>query len=617
VCRAESRTDIGENTVEDITSLLILLFILTAIAGAVAFGISIITRKRREFAEQDPGVGTVRRLYFYTVSFAALTMSANGISLTLEYVLDTLLGGALLSPSPSRLALATGLALIFVGVPLWGIHWRIIRHQIREHPVESKSVVRKIYLCIFLAVSVAISTSSAIEIARWSLGNNHFYGGPWAGLLVWSTIWFFHWRDEKKDVPQTAETWAVRRLYVYVVSTVMLVTSVGSLGLVVHVILRTTYESLFSVEVIGHGGIWGTELKDAISSALIASALWGTHWLIFARGDFESTLRQLYIYVVALLGGISTVLAASGVVLYGTLVWLLGSPENNQASEHFRFLPGVITSILAGGSVLAFHGSVARKEASSNARASVWGRRSYPYGLAALGLAVMCAGSIMLINTILTMLDSTDATIVTGHQMWRNWVIGSVTLITLGGPLWWHLWSSAQNRIDAGDLDERQCLPRRILIFGVLGVGMLILLGSVSYVLFVFLRGLLDGNLSTLTQESRGTLSVVLPVGVILTYYWMVYRVDRKKSPDAPAGISYNRKAVTAFVRDIELPFIHEIESALGYQVDHILLAGYETDQSDLSSTNPHDVAKRISDTKGSKVLIVPDSAGFKVFSYN
>ena len=60
------------------------LLILIAIIGLIIYGI-IVWRRRASASESapdpnaDPGIGTVRRLYFYIVSFVALMMTATGV----------------------------------------------------------------------------------------------------------------------------------------------------------------------------------------------------------------------------------------------------------------------------------------------------------------------------------------------------------------------------------------------------------------------------------------------------------------------------------------------------------------------------------------------------------
>ena len=60
---------------------LFVILLVVAIYGIAAW------RRRRVDDEADPGIGTVRRLYFYIVSFVALMMASNGIVLLIRTLL--------------------------------------------------------------------------------------------------------------------------------------------------------------------------------------------------------------------------------------------------------------------------------------------------------------------------------------------------------------------------------------------------------------------------------------------------------------------------------------------------------------------------------------------------
>ena len=66
------------------------------IIGLIIYGI-IVWRRRASLqsqdTEQDPGIGTVRRLYFYVVAFVSLMMSATGIVMLIQFILDSIVSG--------------------------------------------------------------------------------------------------------------------------------------------------------------------------------------------------------------------------------------------------------------------------------------------------------------------------------------------------------------------------------------------------------------------------------------------------------------------------------------------------------------------------------------------
>ena len=159
------------------------IIFLAVIAGVIFLVVNL----RRRRSRIDDGIGTVRRLYFYTVSFVALMMTANGVMLVGMDVLERLFVGSTLSDSTTRLA--WGLALIIVGLPLWALHWRTMVRQVSRIPVEIQSELRKIYLYLVLGVALAFVMIGAMAVLGQIFSTDDFKGFPWAAVVVWSVVW--------------------------------------------------------------------------------------------------------------------------------------------------------------------------------------------------------------------------------------------------------------------------------------------------------------------------------------------------------------------------------------------------------------------------------------------
>ena len=64
-----------------------------AIVGLIIY--AIVSRRRRGRGLQTvsaPGIGTVRRLYFYIVSFVALMVASSGLMIVVMWILEGLFG---------------------------------------------------------------------------------------------------------------------------------------------------------------------------------------------------------------------------------------------------------------------------------------------------------------------------------------------------------------------------------------------------------------------------------------------------------------------------------------------------------------------------------------------
>ena len=131
-----------------------------AIIGGVAYLIyRLRSRSRSNGASAGGGIGTARRLYFYIVSFIALMMSVIGVATIAESALE-------LDWSPD--SIASGLALIAVGMPLWWLHWRFVRRSVAGSPIEARATLRKLYLYAVLAISLAVIGYNAFVLIEWA-----------------------------------------------------------------------------------------------------------------------------------------------------------------------------------------------------------------------------------------------------------------------------------------------------------------------------------------------------------------------------------------------------------------------------------------------------------------
>ena len=596
---------------------IVFLLILLALVGAIAYGIVGLARRGRDFADIDPGIGTVRRLYFYLLSFVALMMAVVGVVLVAQDVLEALFGGAVLARSDTRLAL--GLASALVGVPLWAVHWRLVGKYVRELPVEARSIVRKLYIYLVLGVAAAVAIGAAVDVLQWLLRSDSYSGYPLPALIAWSGVWLFHWRLESREGQSTPETRAVRRLYLYLMAAGALSAAAVGLGQLIHtVLLREAYDALTSLQLLSpaESGLFGEQARHALALILATGPVWVAHWVYFARDDHDSTLRQLYLYAFAIFGGTSTVLTALGIIIYGVLVWTFGAAGGKSAEAHFRFLPAALASLAVGGGVLGYHSWAARREASSPERQGA--RTSYPYALAALGLFVLAGGIVTLVLVTVGLLTEAGRPTLAGEGLWRKPVALIITLGVLGAPIWGYFWTSTQRRVNAGDLEERAGLPRRVFIFVVLAAGMLALLGSVSHLVFVFLRELLEGDLSNVLRDAKASIAIIVPAAIFLPYYWMVYRADRRTAAEAapPEARPRPRRPVTVLANEGGGAYLRRLEAALCYSVSALQWADPDASLPELSEAQLQELVRQIGDAAGPNVLLVPDSAAVRVLSY-
>jgi hypothetical protein len=348
---------------------------------------------------------------------------------------------------------------------------------------------------------------------------------------------------------------------------------------------------------------------------LITVPVWAAHWLYFAKGDGGSTLRQVYLYGFVIAGGAVTILIAAGVIIFGVLEWAIGLPDASAAAQ-FRFLPGGIASLIVGGAILAYHRWVARSEHESWSPEAWVVRGAVLYTSAAVGVVLTALAIGATVETVFEAIEGSGA--FSGGDLWRDRLALTITFGILGIPLWAYYWNAIRRRVLSDGVEERLTVARKIFIFGILGAGMLALLSSISVLMFIFLKELLDGQISNVISDARGAIVVIVPAAIILIYHWFVYRDDRSLVPDADAAERpvLRKKAVTVLVAEGSAAFLEGLERALGYRVDLLQRLDPHSYVPDDSEEQADALARRIVDADGLNVLVVPEQDGVNVFSY-
>ena len=595
-----------------------LIFLILVIAVVYA----VVSRRRREGTpEADPGMGTIRRLYFYIVSFVALMMAATGATLIIQFVLEELFGSQRLTHSNTPLAV--GASLLIVGLPLWIVHWIIVQRRVREMPVERRSLLRKAYIYLGMGVSVGFVIAGSIGLLEWAFREDSFSGFAWGAIIVWGAIWAFHWRIEEAEGQATIETRGIRRFYLYLVSLVALAIAAVGFGQAISIILLEGYESLVSTTVLLPGesesGLWRAPMRSSLSLALVGSAVWAGHWLYMARKDYGSVLRQVYLYIFAILGGAISILVALGFIINGVLAWLIGASIDEATQTYFRFLPGSLALLSIGLGLWAYHWTTVQKEAEVSPHEAEGVRRAYAYILSALGMGALVVAIGVLVNTALAVIFEGSRELIAGRGIWRAPIALSITLGILGAPLWGYYWRSIQQRVSTIGAEERESLARRVYIFAALGIGALALLGSGSTLLFFFLRDLLGDGLSFDTlRDAKGAIDIIVAVAIFLPYHWLVYRQDRQAAPEAAAPVErVTRKEVSVLVGEDGNAFVQSLEAALGYRVIALRWADPDATQPQLEEGQFQELAQRVNQSAGYSVLLVPDGTTVRVLSYD
>jgi hypothetical protein len=487
-----------------------LVVLILIIAGVIA----LVRRKGK--GQEEPGIGTVRRIYYYGLSFVALMLAANGIVLLVSNLVDLASGEKVISGGEFELAL--GLALTLVGTPVWLLFWNLARRSVREFPVETRSLARKGYIYLVLVVSLVMAVIGFTSFLTWLLELSSFEANPIASSIVWGALFLFHWRIESLEGQTSELVRSVRRLYVYLASLLGLAMLTIGVGIILHHLLREAYDALFvtTSDVWRDSALWNDIMRTGIAMAIVGGPVWWWHWLRVSRGDTESVLRQVYLHLFAILGGAITVVVALSVLVFRLLEWGIGGPELPGAATHFEFLSGTIAALVTGGGLWGYHWSIARSEARITVGRLLAAQRVYRHVMAALGLATLAVGLVFLFSLFLDLVVPQGRDEFIGTDWWRGSLALTITLLMVGTPLWGYYWLGAQREVLERASEERTALSRRVFIYATFGISILATLGSLSFVLYSLFQGMLEGSISLeIFRDVKWGIGVLLTAGTI------------------------------------------------------------------------------------------------------
>ena len=585
-----------------------------AVIGAIIYGVFVWRRKAAE-AGPDVGIGTPRRFYFYSISFIALMLLVSGVTMVVMTLLDELFGGPVIRGATTRLA--TGLALTIVGLPLWGIHWRFVQQKVEEQPSERRSILRRLYLYVSMGVALSFLAYSGFEVIEWVLQFGDFPAFSCAAVIVWMPVWAYHWWVASNEGTETTLlTRGIGRLYLYLASALGMAMLASGVGFLVYFVLNEGYSAAFAVDLTGSERLFGDTARSALSVALVGGVIWWAHWIGFASKDRSSVLRWVYLFVASIGGGTVPTLVGAGLVLYALLSWLLGAASDGAAS-HFEDIPAGIATLAVGIALWVYHRR--RMIAESTDAESFHVDRSYDLLIAAIGLLTVSFASVAVLDTFFKLISDTSPVIVDSPVEWRERLAIVVTLLLVGVPVWLAHWRRVQIPALADPEVERVALPRKLYVMGVLCLGLLALVGGASSTLFIFLRDLLDVELSANTLRDLSTaLSVVLTTLLVIPYHWVIYRQDRELEPDVPEPVAVPMsKSVMLLTASGGEDFAGQVEGALGYGVTRVNWPDPDAFVPTLSPDQIEQLTDQVSAAPGTSVLLIPDTEGIRVISYH
>ncbi|NWF63151.1 MAG: hypothetical protein HXY38_02490, partial [Chloroflexi bacterium] len=482
---------------------------------------------------------TIRRLYFYSVAFISIEVVLWGVI----GLLRSIVNAQDITNNASNLASA--LALIFVGAPIFLIHWVWAQNVSFKDPEEHSASVRAVFLYgILLGTLIPVAQNLLALINRTFLGVANLYaaraivGGSqsWVDNLIAIVINLliaaYFWNILKANWRTLTETEGfteIRRLYRFIW---MLY---GLLMLVYGSQQALTYIFTMPSNVLGQ---IGREVAvNATALIVVGAPIWVASWLTLQTAldvdsEKESYLRLGILYLLTL-GGVSIFLVSMGDLLYQFLLQLLGDAQ--PANDFVREIGGAISVAAPFGAIWAYYGNWLNQQFSfdENLPRREGKRRLFYYVLSFLGLAATVAGLISLFSVLIDLL--LDISYLSSSGIVEPFS-GSIATLLVGLPVWLMMWNpmQAQATGEGGSGDHtRRSVVRKSYLYLVLFASVIGGMVTAGTLVFQWISAVLGESDPDLWRIILNNLMGLIVFIVMLAYHLNVLRRDGSVRTDA------------------------------------------------------------------------------------
>ena len=388
----------------------------------------------------------------------------------------------------------------------------------------------------------------------------------------------------------------------------------GLIQLTVNLVLLIDYAARylpFWGNSLINGRFWGGAYQANIASIITGGLLWAFHWFRMAKGDVDSTLRQVYIYLLAIVVSAVAGLSALIMGLYRSLVWAMGAA--GESGAYFEFLGWVIPTLVVTTAVWVYHQAVAREESAQVQERRLSSKRIHLYIMSFIGLGTLTAGLIILFGTILNLIiNGLNPAIAVQTGWWQKQLSLCLALLIVAVPLWWYYWNQII-RLSSGGITEWRAVSRRIYLYVIIGASIITLAADLVNIVYQFLSGLLAGHFGlAILQKSRWSIQSLLAALPLLLYHWQIARQDQRRGAES----SVERKSVSALVDSQSRDLISRLEKQMGLKIRVLEYSGTVMEPSSLSDDDLLKLSSEISSIASRNVMLVILEGKLSVLPY-
>lgn len=593
-----------------------IILIIAIIAVAI-----VLTRRSKKAFHSDSGteeVSVPRRVWLYLITIISLGIFSAGVGQLLTLLFDITIKGSYLTQigrdTFNQQQLSLGLAMMVIGGPLWFFFWRAIQRRVRENQVEIGSAIRKFYLNLIMLVTAFMGIIAASNFLRWLIAGvsaAEFSSSVLSMMIVSGILWFYHWLVSEGEGHPSSAAKTIRRWYIYVLAAFGLAwLAAGLVQLVNNAIINLPVWG--SVLVRAH--FWNNHTQISIAMMLFGGGSWYFHWFRMAKGDFDSTLRQVYFYLLTISGGAITALVVSTIFLFRFFLWVFGGAPVS-VSPHFQFLGWVIPTTIVGVAIWGYHQRLAQEEAGSALEKRQSAQRIYFYLMSFLGLGTLVAGLCWLFGILIDfIINAINAPLAVSAGWWRNQLALCLALLIVGTPIWLYYWNRVLRRIQTGAMAEWRALSRRIFLYAVVGISIIALVADMVNIIYQLLSGALQGNFGVnILRNSKWSLQTLIVAAPLLWYHWQLLRTDQKRGIELVVA----RKDVTLLLDNPASDVARRIEESLGYKIHVLYQVGQKSEVPHLLPDEEFEkFVNEIQTAPSKKILLVITNGNVNILPY-
>jgi hypothetical protein len=561
---------------------------------------------------------TIRRLYFYAVAIISIEVVTWGVI----NLLRSIFSADKITNDASTLAGA--LALIFVGVPIFLIHWLWAQRVSAKDDEEKTAGIRAIFFYgillgtlipavqnLLALINRTFLTTANLYASRSIVGGTQTWTDNLIAIIVNLLIASYFWRtlqNEWRALPETESFAEIRRLYRFIWMLYgLLMVIYGA---------QQALDYAFTLSVGNVLGALGRETAvNAIALLVVGTPIWFFSWKILQdvlsdakRAERESYLRLGILYLLSL-GGVVTTLTAGGNLIYFLLMQALG--EGRSVAEFIQDIGGAISVGVPFAVVWAYYGKWLNQQFAfdedSPRRAGK--KRLYFYILSFLGLAATLFAVISLVSVMIDLLFTRSYLSSSGFASALSTALGA---LAAGLPLWLLTWRPVQaDALAEGSVGDhaRRSVIRKTYLYLVLFSSVIGGMISGGTLIFTLINSALGGSSGDVAKSALNSLQVLVWFVVLLTYHLSALRMDGVATADT---LEEKQQEFKLVVLDAGSGFAESVKAAFAKRAPKLPLTVVN-----VNDGIPADLKADAIVMSGSLALNPPEKAGAWIRSFN